>query len=128
MSWPCYIVEEVPQEPPLPDPERPGVRFTVLFRTPDGELLPFNKLKVGAIYRDARTGIRVKLPGYSGQNRWDMEAFGGDGDTWNVSGEIPNVTATPSINCVGVYHGWVTNGVVTDDCDGRKFDDVGRAA
>lgn len=40
---------------------------------------------------------------------------------WSVSGDLPNVTVTPSINMVGVYHGWIQNGVITDDCDGRTF-------
>lgn len=40
---------------------------------------------------------------------------------WTVKGEWPNVTITPSIHCTGSYHGYVRDGVVTDDCDGRKF-------
>lgn len=33
---------------------------------------------------------------------------------------VPSLTITPSINCVGSYHGFVTNGVITDDCEGRR--------
>lgn len=40
---------------------------------------------------------------------------------WTVTGEWPNITVTPSINSVGRYHGWIQNGVITDDCEGRKF-------
>jgi len=40
---------------------------------------------------------------------------------WSVSGEWPSVTVAPSINCPGAYHGYITNGMVTDDVDGRKF-------
>ena len=45
---------------------------------------------------------------------------------WSVLGFLPNITVTPSINIVGSYHGYITNGVITDDCEGRKFDENGR--
>ena len=41
---------------------------------------------------------------------------------WTVTGEPPNITLTPSINVKGAYHGWITNGVISDDCEGRTFD------
>jgi hypothetical protein len=40
---------------------------------------------------------------------------------WRVTGELPKVTVEPSINMIGVYHGYITSGVITDDCEGRKF-------
>ncbi len=40
---------------------------------------------------------------------------------WNVEGDIPNITITPSINRMGNYHGWVRDGVITEDCEGRVF-------
>lgn len=40
---------------------------------------------------------------------------------WTVSGEAPNLTVTPSINAAGEYHGFITNGVIGDDLEGRKF-------
>lgn len=43
------------------------------------------------------------------------------GDGWTVTGDVPNVTLSPSINIVGSYHGWIQNGVITDDCEGRQF-------
>jgi hypothetical protein len=32
-----------------------------------------------------------------------------------VEGERPDITVTPSIHCIGLYHGFLTNGVLTDD-------------
>lgn len=32
-----------------------------------------------------------------------------------VEGEKPDITVYPSIHCVGDYHGWLTNGVLSDD-------------
>jgi hypothetical protein len=46
---------------------------------------------------------------------------GGFRDGWTVTGELPNITVSPSINCHGAYHGWIQNGVISDDCEGRKF-------
>ena len=133
MSWVCYIVERIKLDPHVEDSERPGVWFTEMYRMPGTtELVQYKHLKVGAIWVGDR-GIHVKLPGASGHNGWDMEAIANewkDGKIvrehkWTITGTIPNVSATPSINCVGVYHGYVTNGIVTDDCEGRKFDDFG---
>ncbi|MDE2467968.1 MAG: hypothetical protein KGL35_04315 [Bradyrhizobium sp.] len=40
---------------------------------------------------------------------------------WEVTGEAPLITVSPSINIVGFYHGWLRNGIISDDCEGRKF-------
>jgi len=47
---------------------------------------------------------------------------GADRSGWEVTGEPPNLTVYPSINHYGIYHGWIRNGVITDDCEGRKYD------
>lgn len=46
------------------------------------------------------------------------------GDGWMVTGEAPLITMSPSINIVGHYHGWLQNGVISDDCEGRTFPDA----
>ena len=38
-----------------------------------------------------------------------------------VVGQRPDVTLMPSINCVGSYHGYIRNGIIADDCEGRKY-------
>jgi hypothetical protein len=40
---------------------------------------------------------------------------------WTVSGTPPGITVKPSINIVGQYHGWIRDGSITPDCEGRKF-------
>lgn len=40
---------------------------------------------------------------------------------WDVTGAPPNITLQPSINIGGMYHGWIRDGVITDDCEGRTF-------
>lgn len=40
---------------------------------------------------------------------------------WTVTGKPPCLTVTPSINVVGRYHGWLIEGLLTDDIEGRVF-------
>lgn len=49
----------------------------------------------------------------------DGKSAGGGG--WTVSGDPPRITVTPSINWEGHYHGWLIDGVLSDDCEGRRF-------
>ena len=58
----------------------------------------------------------------------DALAIGKDGpygDGWTVSGWIDgpcNLTVSPSIHFVGSYHGWLKDGMLSDDIDGRVYD------
>lgn len=36
------------------------------------------------------------------------------GARWLVTGEAPNITVTPSIDVVGVWHGWIRNGELVE--------------
>lgn len=56
--------------------------------------------------------LSVKTPG--GVWTVDAPAWGGGGLPWTRTGEVPQVTATPSINFPGKYHGWLANGILTD--------------
>lgn len=68
-----------------------------------------------------RQPIAVTLPCCNGYAFCvDSDATSGAGG-WRVSGDPPNVTVSPSINIVGLYHGWIQNGVISDDCEGRTF-------
>src|SRR6185503_3493428 len=49
---------------------------------------------------------------------WCVDAMSSNGDGWTVSGDPPTITCTPSI-AVPVYHGFLQNGVFTDDVEGR---------
>jgi hypothetical protein len=43
-----------------------------------------------------------------------------DGAGWDITGEPPIITASPSIMCEH-YHGWLRDGVFSDDTDGRTY-------
>lgn len=58
---------------------------------------------------------------------WCVDAVSTDGHGnnnnhgWTVTGEAPTITAHPSINIPGVYHGWLTDGILSDDIEGRTY-------
>lgn len=53
-------------------------------------------------------------------------AVSGERRGWQVTGEPPGLTVHPSIHLEGIYHGWITDGQLSDDVDGRQFHRVPR--
>lgn len=45
----------------------------------------------------------------------------GERHGWHVSGDAPDITVSPSINLVGIW--WLQNGIISDDCEGRSFNE-----
>jgi hypothetical protein len=75
-------------------------------------------------WKDTRPPMFVKLPDgteFCIDTRARSRELGPHGEGWTVTGEPPAVTLEPSINIVGSYHGYITAGVITDDCEGRTF-------
>lgn len=56
------------------------------------------------------------------RNIWPMDQPASDGGYWAITGEAPNLTARPSI-MTPTYHGWLTDGVLSDDLEGRSYAD-----
>jgi hypothetical protein len=56
----------------------------------------------------------------------DIASDDDDDKGWTVTGTPPLITVTPSINAVGSYHGYIKNGIISDDCEGRKFPHAGK--
>jgi hypothetical protein len=44
---------------------------------------------------------------------------------WVVTGadDCSTLTVQPSIHAIGQYHGWLANGVLSDDIDGRTYEE-----
>ncbi len=72
---------------------------------------------------DGKRALVVRLPGPVSFPIY--RAPSGGGDAWTVTGTPPAVTLRPSINCHGVYHGYITDGIITDDIEGRRYNDDG---
>ena len=75
-------------------------------------------------WMESRAPLWVNLPGgeFGIPFCVDSKASDQDAKGWTVTGEPPNITVDPSINIEGYWHGWIKNGVITADVDGRKFD------
>jgi len=75
--------------------------------------------------RAVRRPIAVVLPSRDGHATWfciDSHPTGKSDEAWGIEivgdlvvGERPDITVTPSIDCVGLYHGYLQHGVLTDD-------------
>lgn len=155
MSWQCKLLEVVGTRNIRLDPaENGGICGRTVFVTEDGQEIAFQDMLPGTMfyvptdadmtqwpwynttpghlsdyYHQHNAGRRplfVVLPGkelflIDGQCWKDGRRYGG----WEVSGEPPNITVSPSINIGGIYHGWLQNGVISDECEGRRYDAAG---
>ncbi len=59
----------------------------------------------------------VRTPG----GDWMIDGPSNNGNGWERTGEVPNITVSPSIDCQKKYHSYLKNGVLGDDIEGRKF-------
>lgn len=78
------------------------------------------------IYNSHRPPLFVMLPGnvlfcIDGQCQSNGQFYGG----WTVTGDASNITVSPSINMGSTYHGFLQNGVISDDVEGRKYGEDG---
>ena len=81
---------------------------------------------VGREHVGLRRVLFVTLPGHENGYPFCVHSAASRGDSgWDVTGTAPKITVSPSIHIVGSYHGWIRDGVITDDCDGRVFRDDG---
>ena len=117
MSWTCFMAR-------LDQRHQPGAMW---FAEPDD---PFISQYLSPEYQRDHAGRRaplmVTLP-----NREVMcldICFSGKTNGWTVTGTAPNVTVSPSIHAAGRYHGWLRDGVLSDDVEGRTFESRGAVA
>jgi hypothetical protein len=117
MAWPLFLVT---RQPRLGEEEyRPGACWY------DEELLDWQHLlsKRYLSIKDTRMPIVVLIPDGNSLTHFCVDFFPTDNKegSWQVSGTLPAITITPSINLVGRYHGFIRNGILEDDCEGRRF-------
>ena len=75
-----------------------------------------DKTKPGAMWYGERKGRRlwvVMLPCLA--EFWQDQRTTDGRHPWTCTGEPPNVTVTPSIHYIGLYHGFLINGIFSDD-------------
>jgi hypothetical protein len=102
---------------------------------PDGELYPIRENPPGAIWAADWFPVEGPNGNYTGPDgkvwcvmlpggvEWIIYSYasGNPKSKWHVEGAVPNITVSPSIAQVGVYHGFIKGGVISEDCEGRKF-------
>lgn len=77
-----------------------------------GPLMPMH---IPDVHR--RPGVRpmaVVLPGEGGIHCLHTSPSSRPDDGWTVTGELPNVTVSPSIDVRGRWHGWIRDGMLVD--------------
>lgn len=115
MSWPIRYHDKRPENPQVGD----------LYPAPWFLGLPDHLSPAYLNERRAhRPPLVVELPGNAGAFCIDSRAWRDGvpyGNGWTVTGEPPRITLSPSININGHYHGWIRDGLITDDCEGRVF-------
>lgn len=124
MSWKCFIVEVVDKEVTRDD----GHVFDKIFIDEDGtEYIGEDRLPIGAMWISHTSGVwGIKLPGQCGLNRF-CPGLEYNKHHWRMNGRPPNITVTPIIDHLPVYKGYVTDGAVSEDIEGRKFNLYGLA-
>ena len=65
-----------------------------------------------------RVPLTVQCPGRVAG--WCVDQKSNNGDGWGVTGTAPLLTASPSIRMAD-YHGFLRDGVLTDDLEGRTY-------
>ncbi len=107
--------------------KQPGAMWFIENYGPGGEYRDFavNGMLSAEYLRDHadRAPICVRLPDGT---PWVVDqSFGPQGGGgkpgWMVTGDVPTITARPSVHMIGSYHGWLTDGVLSDDLDGRTY-------
>ena len=86
--------------------KRPGFRETAMCERNDS----FLSVHYWRDWADKRPPICVVCP--NGET-WECDRKSSNGDGWIVTGELPNITCSPSIVVPG-YHGFLRNGEFTE--------------
>jgi hypothetical protein len=94
-----------------------------LFTLPDGRKVKTFEVPPGGMWRcdcHGEKGWLISLPSRNPDPEWNRLWCtldgAGDGKGWTVTGEAPNLTVSPSINCLepGGWHGHIVNGEISD--------------
>jgi hypothetical protein len=115
--------------------------------SPDGNLYVLRELPVGAMWNASwfvdDEGGRARYAGPDGKGwcvmmpsrqEWIVYGPSSDNTKWQVTGVPPMITVHPSIAINNKlktdegYHGFIKGGVISEDCEGRKFEGVPRTA
>jgi hypothetical protein len=107
-----------------PTGEREKAGKHVMFKAEQKGKLGFLSVHYWRDWSDKRPPICVVCP--NGE-WWEIDRKSSNGDGWMVTGDLPNITCSPSIVVKG-YHGFLRNGEFTDDIEGRGPNGIDRSS
>ena len=113
MSWSCRLV-------PAQSPAKAVGDMWFAWSLNGMDISDALSLEYERTWRDIRPPLMVRLPGPVDvclDQRVDDEGEHG----WCVQGTEPEITVFPSVNILGVYHGFIRNGIISPDCQGRQY-------
>lgn len=123
------VFDHYPNHADLTPPVPPRVVFAESVHVQPGDLIFFDGLgppeSLSRHYLEAWRGTRLPMAVFTPGGWWspDQRQYterGWEGDGWIVSGEDwRHITVSPSINIVGHFKGWITDGVLSDDVEVR---------
>lgn len=118
MRWKCFLVDSKPY---LGDEfYRPGAMW---FGERSADPFTYDMWPSDEFMNSSRKPLYVLLPSNARYLEYffiDMKDYEDKGG-WRYTGTPPIITVTPSINCVGRYHGYVQDGYVSKDVEGRTY-------
>lgn len=117
MTWPCRLIDKPElDEHGNVDITKREVGDMWFLDVPPDELKERHLTAQYFADNAGRQPLIVMLPGrhYFCVDGQCFSAERGHYDGWNVTGTPPQITVTPSINMEGRYHGFLTNGVLSD--------------
>lgn len=117
MSWKCRLIEKE---------EIPNAKFGDIWFAPWLETFAKSP-EYERDHRGKRSPLVVYVPPGIPM-LLDQPTSNMNGHGWTVTGEAPNITVHPSIGIYKPkgqpgwdYHGWLKDGVLSDDIDGKKY-------
>lgn len=122
MPTQCRLIELSKGYKPVP-----GDMWYVPWFVEDSYIAPTLSPEYKRDWLGKRPPIAVCLPNgthWMIDNRFADGNGGWKENGWTITGEAPNITANPSINSMSPnngYHGWLQNGILTDDLEGRRY-------
>lgn len=114
MSWQCVLLDGVFDEVLDVDPWPPiGTMWYV-----QAGKVPTDRLSVDhVLHRNGQPTLWVRIPG----GPFCLDMCTREWATWIRMGDPPRITVSPSINEVGIWHGYIRDGMITDDVEGRAY-------
>lgn len=103
---------------------KPGRRRTPMITADRKGELGFLSRFYWRDWADKRAPICIVCP--NGEH-WEPDRKSSNGDGWEVTGTLPDITCTPSIVVPG-YHGFLRGGEFTADLEGRGPNEIARTA